>query len=102
MSILTTIPEKALDKFHKKMIFCICESVEESCLAGEDISVLDIGIGTLYIKHDVQSQIKYHFEPSDMLQKAITQTVVNKQNLLEISLNDALAKRFMDVYKDLC
>lgn len=102
VSTLTTIPEKTIDKFNKKIIYCICEGVQESRIANIPISEFDIGIGQLYIKHDVDGEIKYHFKPNDLLKKSIEQTVINNQNLLEITLNDALSKKFMEVYKDLC
>lgn len=103
MSILTTIPEKTLNKFYKKMTFCICEGVAESLLDPDvSISSFDIGIGTLYIKHDTASNIKYHFEPNDFLAKSMNQTVANGANILEDTLNDALSKKFTEVYKDLC
>lgn len=103
MSTLTTIPEKTLHKFYRKMAFCICEGVEESILAGdESITCFDIGIGILYVKHDNPGNIKYHFEPNDFLNKAMSQTVLSGENILEDTLNDALSKKFMEVYKDLC
>ena len=103
MSILTTIPEKTLHKFYKKMVFCICEGVQEGLLEEDvEISAFDIGIGTLYIKHDNAANIKYHFEPSDFFNKSIMQTVAGGKNILEDTLNDALAKTFMEVNTDLC
>lgn len=102
MATLTTIPEKSLNKFYRKMIFCICEGVAEDLLNEDnEISEMNIGIGTLYIKHS-GGDIKYHFIPNDLLEKYMQQTVVNKKNVLEDLLNDALAKKFMEVYKDLC
>lgn len=102
ISTLTTLPEKTLNKLNKKALYCICESVIEDKLADEDISEIFIGIGTLYIKHDVVAGIKYHFEPSDTLAKSVMQCVSTDINPLENSLNDAIAKKFKDIYKDLC
>ena len=102
MSTLTTIPEKTLNKFFRKMSFCICESLAED-LQDENIemSAMDIGIGVLYIKV-VGDTPKYRFVPNELLEKSIKQTVVNKENLLPDLLNDALSKKFIEVYKDLC
>jgi hypothetical protein len=103
VSILTTIPDKTLAKFFRKMIFCICEAVQEDILDEDnpkDITELDIGIGKLYIKH-VGADIKYRFEPNDFLEKALSSTVINKKNYLEEFLDKALSKKFMEVYKDL-
>lgn len=101
ISTLTTIPERILTKLIKKANYCICESVAEDSLEDKDITEIFIGIGTLYIKHN-GGEIKYHFEPSDALQKAIMQTSMSKTNPLEAFLNDALNKKFSEIYKDLC
>ena len=104
VSILTGIPEKTLAKFFRKMVFCICEAVQES-LTDEnnfkDITELDIGIGKLYIKH-VGKDIKYKFEPSENLEKAVKDTVEGKENLLIDFLDETLAKKFVDLYKEIC
>jgi len=99
---LTTIPSKTILKLLKKEVFCICEAVEEDVLAEEAISQLDLGIGTLYIKHDNLDDIRYKFIPNKYLEKCINDTLLNKQNLLEDVLNQSLKKKFLDAYKDLC
>lgn len=104
VSILTTIPDKTLAKFFKKMIFCICEAVQENILDEnniKDVTELDIGIGKLYIKH-VGTDLKFHFEPSDFFKKALLATITNKKNCLKEFLDETLGKRFLEVYKDLC
>lgn len=101
VATLTTISEKTLMKLSKKALYSICEAVSEDKANDVAISELFIGIGTLYIKND-NGVMKYHFEPSDSLDKALTQTIVNNNNPLEGMLNDALHKKFADIYKDLC
>ena len=104
VSVLTTIPEKTLAKFFRKMVFCICEAVLEDIKDEanfKEISELDIGIGKLYIKH-IGTEIKYKFEPSEYLEKAIIDTVSGKENLLTDFLDESLAKKFVDLYKELC
>jgi len=103
VSILTTIQDKTLAKFFRKMIFCICQAVQEDMLDEnntKDITELDIGIGKLYIKH-VGTDIRYRFEPSEFFEKALLSTVVNKKNYLEEFLDESLGKKFTEVYKDL-
>lgn len=102
LSVLTTIPESVILKLFKKEIFCICEAVEEDILNDKSISCLNLGIGLLCIKHDIKDQIQYKFIPGTLLEKSINNTVANKQNLLEDVLNESLAKKFIDVYKNLC
>ena len=101
VSTLTTIPEKTLNKLEQKFIYCICEQIQEDMLEEQEISELDIGLGTLYIKY-ADNQIKYKFIPNSELEKAVYNTVVKKLNLMEPTLNEALVKKFVDVYKDLC
>lgn len=101
VATLTTIPEKTLNKLSKKFMYSICEAVHEDAINDTDISELFIGIGTLYIKHG-DGVVKYHFEPSDTLDKALAQTLLNNINPLDSMLNDALHKKFTEIYKDLC
>ena len=101
VSKLTTIPEKSLVKLEQKFIYAICEQIQEDVLADKEMSELDIGLGTLYIKY-LGDEIKYKFIPNANLEKAVYNTVVKKLNLMETALNEALAKKFIDVYKDLC
>ena len=101
VSKLTTIPEKSLVKLEQKFIYAICEQIQEDILAYKEMSELDIGLGTLYIKY-LGDEIKYKFIPNANLEKAVYNTVVKKLNLMETALNEALAKKFIDVYKDLC
>lgn len=102
LATLTTIPEKTLHKMFKKMVYCICETLQENILEDKSITSLDVGIGTLYIKHETSENLKYHFEPSSYLEKSLKDTILNKQNLLEDVLNESLNEKFMEVYKNLC
>lgn len=101
MSLLTSIPEKTLTKFFKKVCTCICESVAESALdPDKNIVQMNIGIGVLSIKIDPECP-KYHFEPNDFLAKSVKQTIQNKENILIDLLNDSLSKNFKTPYKDI-
>lgn len=101
LALLTTIPEKSITKLLKKEIYCICEAVEEDILEDKDLSILNLGIGILYIKYK-DNELKYKFVPSNELQKGLINTIVNKKNILENVLNASLAKKFTEIYKDLC
>ena len=102
LNTLTTIPEKSLNKFFRKINACICESIAEDILqdAGS-ITEVNIGIGILYIKHD-GAEIKYHFKPSEALNTAVIGTIDEGKNPLSDILTEALATKFTDLYKDLC
>lgn len=101
LSILSTVPEKTLAKLFKKMVYCICDSVAQDHLDNKEVTVLDIGIGILYIRH-IGEAVKYHFEPSDYLKDSLNKTLVNGENILEDVLNDSLVEKFVEVYKDIC
>ena len=102
VSVLSTIPEKTVVKFFKKLCYCICEAVEEDRLNNKDISSLDLGIGVLHIKHTKNEEAKYKFIPSKYLRKAVSMTVEEDKNVLEDALNNSLIEKFTEVYKDLC
>lgn len=102
VSKLTTIPEKALDKLNDKILYCICDIIAEDRLQEKFISEFDFGLYKLYIKHDDKTQIKFKVIPSEELQRCIINTITKGQNLLEDTLNNALAKKFLEVYKDIC
>ena len=78
ISTLTTIPVKTWNKLVKKTNYCICDAVLENTLIDEDITAVDLGIGVLYIKRaDLEGNIiKYRFEPSPALDKAIKDTII--------------------------
>lgn len=101
VSLLTTIPEKTVEKFMQKFIYCMCEDLKEDILSGKSISDLDIGIGRIMIKYD-ENGIKYKFIPSQLFESNVITTLTTKENVMENFLNEALIKKFMDAYKDLC
>ena len=101
LSNLTAIPEKLLEKLSQSLLYVICQNVLEDTLSNITISEIDLGIGTLYIKHE-SSDIKFKFIPSDELKQQLTDTVINKLNLMEIALTEKLSNKLLEVYKDLC
>ena len=103
IATLTTIPERTLDNLNKKMILCICQGVLEDYLENDDkeISELDIGIGTLYIKY-IGDKAKYHFEPNELLKTTLNKTLTLKESPLQDLVKDSLANKMQELYKDLC
>lgn len=101
VSVLTSIPEKTLTKLNEKVLYSICEIIKEDVIAGKEISELDFGLFKVYVKHN-EGEIKYKLIPSQATSKVIENTVNNKLNLLENTLNDVLAKKLLQVYKDIC
>lgn len=100
LSILTTIPEKTLTELLDKVTYCICDAVKESELQDITTTEIDVGIGTLYIKHE-DSELKYKFIPSDNLSKDVIKVINTRLNLLEKNLETSLSTKFKNVYKKL-
>ncbi len=100
LHVLTSIPRASFDKLTEKSIWCICSDVEESILKKENITKVDIGIGDLYIKLE-DDMIKYKFIPSQQLEEAVKNTVLNGKNVLIDVVETTLAARFVNTYKDI-
>jgi hypothetical protein len=101
VSVLSTVPDKTLDKLIEKGVYCISDALLEDIDTDKDVTELNIGIGTLYIKHTADT-IAYKFMPSDEFANVVKSTVKNKQNLLSNVLDETLSKKFLEVYKDIC
>ena len=89
LSELTTIGESTFTKLFDKMIWCISNGVEDSILTENNSCEVDIGIGTLIINISDDS-IKYKFIPSQKLEKALIDTVINEKNSLVLNIEDSL------------
>ena len=63
LSVLTTIPEKHLEKIVDKIYYVISETVLEHLIEEKQVAEIDIGIGTLYIQL-LENSIKYKFIPN--------------------------------------
>lgn len=100
VSVLTTIPKKSLDKLTEKESYCICSAVEESVLNADQITEMDIGIGTLCIEH-VGDTLQYRFIPSKSLEGSVKETFLSKKCVLSDKLDSSLVKRITEAYKDL-
>lgn len=100
MSKLTGVSEGIFQSLYSKEIYCICDEVEESILKDEDITELDVGIGTLYIKH-LNKEIQYKFIPNKELEEKLVDTVVNKKSPLKEELDSSLVEKISKTYKEL-
>lgn len=100
LSTLTTIPPATLRKLADKSIASIAYGVQENMLNCNNITSIDIGIGTLNILAD-DTQIMYKFIPSKQLEKAITNTVLDGKSPLIHELETTLRDKVVNVYKDL-
>lgn len=100
LSILTTIPDKALNKLVNKSYYCINEAVLDTLLEDKNLVEIDIGLGILYIQI-LDNSIKYKFIPSNELEKNVKNTVINNKNNLQNVLENNLVTKIVNAYKDL-
>ena len=100
LSTLTNISKSVLDKLTNLSISCICDALEDDILKGESVLNIDIGFGTLSIKHS-DNEMRYRFVPDAKFEEAIVQTIINDKNPLKATVEDTLRKRIMSVYKEL-
>lgn len=100
ISKLTTIPVRSLDKLSSKVCWCICDAVEESLLQGENITVVDVGIGQLCLQVN-DSEVQYKFIPSAKLEKYMVDTIINKKNPMVVNLESTFVNRIVKTYKDM-
>lgn len=100
VSILTTIPENTLRRLARKEMYCICNDLSEALLKGEKEVVLDLGFGTLTINVD-NEDIKYRFQPNMVLDRSIKKVCTDKTNPLVELVEETLASRITNTYKDL-
>lgn len=98
VSTLTMIPKDALIKLSDKMIWCICNQLEEDKLKTNDISELNIGIGTLLVQNQ-EDVIRYKFIPSDTLESSVIKTINDGTNPLKERLEKRLIQKILNTYK---
>ena len=99
LSTITTIPKLTLDKLDDKREWCICNAVQETLLDKETITYINIGIGTLGIKIE-DNTVRYKFTPSSSLEQSIQQTIINKKNPLINNIEQTLATKIINTYKE--
>lgn len=100
LSIITTIPNNSLVQLAKKSELVICNALAESYELNEDITAIDIGMGTLYIKVE-SNKVLYQFKPALHFEKMILETVKSHDSPLIDKLEEGIKNRIISVYKDL-
>ena len=100
LSTITTIPVSTLEKLHDKQQLCILHKVSENEKKGEPITYVDIGYGTLYIKHE-NDELRYKFIPSKSFEKDLKEVILSGQSTLISKAEEALKDKITNTYKDL-
>lgn len=100
ISTISTIPYTQLLSVADNMSHCICHQVLENSISGENVSEIDIGIGTLYVIQ-YEDNLKYQFIPSAKLEKELIQTLDTKCSPLIDKAGEILQKRIISAYKEM-
>lgn len=100
LSNLTTIPKQSLDRLADLSELCICSTVGESIALGENVSSINIGIGTLSILA-CDDCVKYKFSPSKTLEDRIVNMIKTGKNPLVDEIETKIIDRIVNTYKDL-
>ena len=100
LSIVTGIKFATLQPVIMKQVKLLAHDVFQSIQAGEDITEIDIGIGTLQIKVGDENCL-YRFIPCAKLSQAIEHTVKTNEDVLVSALEESVAARFEKTYKDM-
>lgn len=100
LSTLTNTSETLYDKLLKNIIYIINDYIYNNIINNINLTEIDIGIGTLYIKYE-NDEIKYKFIPNTKFNKSIENTLINKQNLLVTALEANLSDKIKNIQKEL-
>ena len=100
LAALTGLSILSLDKLAEKSALAIAHDVHETISAKDPLTVVDIGIGQLYIKLE-NDIVKYKFIPSANLEQKIRYTLLAKESPLIICAEESLRQRIEQSYKEL-
>ncbi len=100
LSVLTSINAKVFNKLSDLAIYCITDEVNDSNLSDVKLTSIDIGIGILNIFED-GDKVKYGFVPSAKLEEGVKNTIIRKENALEVVVESTLKNKLVNTYKEL-
>lgn len=100
LSISTGIKFATLQPVIMKQVKLMAHDVFQTIQDGEDITEIDIGIGTIQIKIGEENCF-YRFIPCAKLQQAVEHTVKTNEDVLVTALEEAVAARFEKTYREM-
>ena len=101
LSVLTTIKVADLEELSNKIFLCISDDIYQSFIVNKENSCqIETTLGVLNFYYDEQRNIKIKFTPSNKLVSTVTNTLVNKENLLETTITDNLVNKITNTFKD--
>lgn len=92
LGTLLRIPNKVMTELSSKECLCIGSIIHEANKAGEQVVVINIGIGTLSVNL-VDMQCK--FVPSKELKNSIKRSLASEIDPLELILEQALSEKLI-------
>lgn len=100
VSRLSNIPLATLSKIQDLEKILIAQYVSESILTDQETTEIDIGLGKLLIRIS-DSEIKYKFIPSKILDQQLINTVNSKTSPLIDKLENSIQEKIMRTYKEM-
>lgn len=100
LSAITNVSQHALLTLIEKAQLCVCHGVHETLTEQENMTQIDIGLGTLYIKCE-GSDVKYKFIPSKKLEESVSKTIQDRTSPLTRAAEISLKERIEGTYKEL-
>lgn len=94
LGTLLKVPTKVLEELATKTCLCIGSSINDAVRSGEDVVIINIGIGTLSV-NIVDMACK--FIPSKELKASIKRAVTDGIDPLEEALEKTLAEKLIAV-----
>lgn len=92
LSALTKIPNKALVELTHKIILCLGSIIADAKIQGEQVVIINIGIGTLSVDLlDMQCK----FVPSKELKTTLRSCLTNSIDPLELEVEQTLINKLM-------
>ncbi len=97
IGVLLKLPNKVMTELVQKATLCISSIINDAKLAGEQATIINIGIGTLSIDL-IDMQCK--FVPSKELKTAIKKSLDSKDDLLELAVEKTLAEKLLSIVEE--
>lgn len=100
LSNICNVPEDIIDKILQATAYCISNAAYESLLNNEQMTELDIGFGSLLIKHDLRD-LKLKFIPSKELEADLSNVNSGGKPEFYYKIEKAVMFKLMDLYKEI-
>ena len=100
LSLITTIPNKTLQRLCDKGTECICHDVLETIQSEETSTDIDISVGTIKIIIE-DDELHYRFIPSRRLEEMLVNSIGSGEDPLVACIENSLSSRILNTYKDL-